>query len=768
MTMLRTLLSSAAVARALALGSAAALATGVGAHAQTPAEEPTSLEEIVVTAQRREEKLQDVPISVAAVTGDVLRKQDITNPVDLKYVVPGLNYSPSANVRGEGFSVRGIGTAVFSDSIEQSVGTVVDGVPYARTGQAVADLLDIDRIEVLRGPQGYLFGKNASAGVVSITTKRPTFAPSFDGRVSYGSNEETKFNLVGNLPLGDSLAIRVGAASTRADGIVKNVYTGETLNGKHSQVAVAKLLWTPTDDASLYISADYGRTATDCCAWTMRSAPLGTQLGNLNAAAGVRPGAGNLEMAADQPFYQHTQTRGVSAEVNYDLGWAELTSVTALRRWAMSDNNDPDVLPFNFLTVNYGSSHLEQVSEELRLTSPGDQPFSWIAGLYVDRIENRSRNNQTGGLNLGLPPGFLVGNAIDSVTTNKSAAAFGQVSYNFTDRLKLSAGARYTHDELSMNFRRSQAPGTIGPFGTLGTLEGDVNSDNLSGRVTLQYNFTPDIMVYGMAGRGYKGPGLNTLTTTGAGADLVRPEYPTAFELGVRSRIFSGTTYLNVTAFSTNVKDYQAQVFDQTIVPAVFRITNAGELETKGVEFEVLSKPARDTLVSFSGAYIDAKYADFKNISCYLGQPILPVGTPRTSPRQCIAVTPTQAVTNGDGEPLINQPKFSYNASIQQGWQVGDMTLQGRANWIWRDKVNFSANGDPNTVQGAYGLLGASLSVEPGQGPWRLTVFGKNLLDQHFVSFIFPSPVMGAPGVYAQFPSPEAYRTVGVAIDVRF
>lgn len=726
------------------------------------------LQELVVTAQKREERLQDVPISVAAISGESLASQGVNDTTDLKYLVPGLNFAPSASTRGEGFSIRGIGTAAFSDSIEQSVATVVDGVSYARTGQAVADLVDVARVEVLRGPQGFLFGKNASAGVISITTHRPEFKSGFQGKVSYATHDELKLEAVGNAAITDQFAVRIAYGAVASDGVIQNILRHENLNDRDSKSLRGEALWEPSADTSVLVIADWNQAKSSCCAWTYRSAPASSLIGSLSLAAGVTPSETNRDIAADQRFHLRNEASGLSVELNHNFGWATLTSVTAVRGWKNQDNNDPDLLPINYLNVNSGRGELVQKSEELRLTSPSGEALEWIFGLYADRIQNQTSTEQSGRLLQGfLPAGAFLGNSADSTTVNRSLAAFGQASYRLTDKLKVLAGARYTQDVLMVDFRSFATPGALAPFAAVGLVKGRTETTNLSGRLTLQYDVNDDVMGYVSAARGYKGPGLNILGTTGGIPGVVDPEIPTAYEAGLRSKVF-GAAFVNVTAFTATYKDYQAQVFDQTLTPATFRITNAGSLKTQGVELEVLARPAADTLVTLSAAYIDAKYEDFKNLSCYLGQTQLPLGTVRTSPRQCIVISGAQAVTYGDGLPLTNQPKVTYALGVQQTWRIADFKLDGRLTWSWRDKAWFTPNGDPGTVQAAYGLLGGSLTLAPEQGPWTVSLFAKNLLDKHYASLVFPSPVLGAAGVYAQFIPPEAQRIVCVSLAFKY
>ncbi len=724
--------------------------------------------DIIVTARKREERLQDVPLAVTAVSGKQLEALNINDPRDLRYVSPSLNFSNSANVRAEGFAIRGVGTTIFSDTIEQSAGTVLDGVPLSRAGQAIADLVDIERVEILRGPQGMLFGKNASSGVVSIVTRAPQFSNSFEGRISYGTYDEVKANAIANVALSDEAAFRIAYSQTTRDGIVRNIFRDETLNDRDSRSVRAKLRWDPTDSLSINLIGDWGKSDQLCCTWTARTAPLTTPYGLLTAAAGITPGPRNLEQAADQPFFQDIKTWGASAQVDYDVVWATLTSITAYRRWDEHDNNDPDILPINFLNVNDGSNLLDQYSQEIRMASPSGGRFEWVGGIFLSLVENDNRSEQTG--KLGFPLPFEFGSVFSSEVKNTSSAMFGQLSYSPVERLKLSIGARLTHEKVKLDAVAMPAPGAFAgiPGRYIGPVEGKVTNTNLSGRATIQYSFNDDVMVYATAARGYKGPGIDTLGVVGATPEFVDPEIPTSFELGLRSVIFNGTTVFNVTAFTTDFKDFQAASFDTTVTPSRFLVTNAGKLRSQGIEAEIQSRPLPGLNLGASLAYIDSEFIDFKDISCYSGQPVLPLGTPRTSPRQCILITPTQAVTYADGNPLPNSPKLTYSLTAGYQHHLGAFRIDTLLNWFHRSKVSFDAAGNPLNVQEGYGLLNGNISFGPDKDRWRISFFARNILDRHFVNVVFSQPVLNSPGVSVQIPSPDARRLLGVALDVKF
>ena len=747
------------------------LSAGSCAYAQAAAPTPAADGEIIVTAQKRAERLRDVPLAVSAVSGDSLAAQQITTATDLRLISPSLNFTPSANARGEGFAIRGVGTAIFSDTVEQSVGVVVDGVVLGRSGQATGDLLDLERVEVLRGPQGLLFGKNASAGVISITTRRPQLgATTLDLNGSYATLNEIKVSGVGNLPLGSNAAIRLAVGHQSADGTIFNRQLRTDVNNRNEQNVRGKLLWEPTDALSIVVSGDWQQRRSRCCAWTARSAPAGTPYAGLAAAAGIVPSVGNREIAAGAPFFQNADAWGVSGQIDYDFGFATLTSITAYRRWENADNNDPDLLPVNILDVNSGVSRLEQFSQELRLTSPSG-PVEWVAGLFYYNQTNRTAGNQTGTVGLVALPSLL-GTILETDTSNVSKAAFGQITVRPVEGLKLIAGARYTDEKIDLTLRQFQAPGTTAsiPGRFLGTITGNTGASNFSYRLTAQVDVTPTFMVYATHARGFKGPGINTLGVLTSVTEVVRPEIPTTYEIGARGAWLNNRVTLNVAAYQTDYSDFQAQVFDQGVVPGRFRVTNAGKLKTRGIEVELGVRPATGLSLSFNAHALDAVYADFPNIACYTGQPILPFGTSRTANSQCIrssAAAGATATTNGTGNRLTNAPALTFSLFGRYEAPIGDLKAFVQGSYQYRNKVSFSAAGDPNLVEQDYGIANGSIGIGQSDGRWTATVFVKNLFDKFYATNIISQPVLNAPGVYSQFFTPDSRRLIGVSLGLK-
>lgn len=774
---------SASLLRGLFLGSALGL-VGAGAataqtapNAESSEEAQAAIADIVVTAQRRAESLQDVPIAISAFSGDSLRERAIDNAMDLRFVAPSVNFANSANTRGEGISIRGVGTNIFGDGVEQSVGVVIDQVPMARNGMGIMALVDIAQVEVLRGPQGMLFGKNASAGLISVTTNAPKLGEnSLWVAGSYATLNDRRLQATANLAISDTGAVRIAYSGVKRDGIIDNINRDEMLNNRDDHVVRAQILAEPLERLSIRVIGDWAESRALCCAWTARSAAPGQAFAVLNAAAGIVPSPENLRNAAGAPFFQNMMAWGASVEVNYEFDFATLTAVSGYRYWEAFDNNDPDILPLNVLDRNAGDSRVFQLSNEVRLASKGTGPVDWLVGFFHFDVENRGGNTQAGTLGLPLPPGATLGATRRSETYNRQVAVFGQLGWRPVDWLKLSAAGRYTDETLEFDWRQARASGTVGMFPGRPTLDvrgARRDSDNFSWRLIAQVDPTDDIMAFASVARGYKGPAYDQQLVSDLPV-FVDPEIPTSYELGLRAVLFEQTTVLNVTGFYTEFRDFQAQAFDQNVFPSRFTTVNAGGLETKGIELEFTTRPVTGLTLSANGTWLDSKFTDFRNIACYVGQPVLPFGTPRTSPRQCIRSSPTGAgLTEGTGLPLTDAPELTYTLTAAYEAPVGDLMLGGNVNWFWRDEVTYATNGDPGLVQGAYGLLSAAISLRQAQDRWRVSLFARNLLDRNFVNRIIPQPVLNSPagaplGSYSQFPSPEARRIVGAMVEFRF
>ncbi|MEJ6000169.1 TonB-dependent receptor [Paucibacter soli] len=768
--------------------------TGAQAQAAEPksadAAETQKLELVVVSSQKRLEQLKDVPQAVSAYGANELKSQGIAAATELRQISPSLQFVSGADSSNQGFQMRGVGTSVFANTIEQSVGMVVDGVPLARSGQGSGGLIDVERIEVMRGPQGLLFGKNASAGLISVVGKRPRLGEvSAEMSLSYGEKfGELKTQLVANTPMGETGALRLAYASNTADGFITHAPSGKALNNQDEQMLRAKALFNLSNGLDVYVIADWSRSAADCCAPTLREATgrtqqspplsgfapsLAGQLGLNGIVAGPRNAATN---AGGSDFSQATRGTGLSVELEYDLGWASLTSISALRTWKTSSNNDVDMLPLSLVDYNRGTGDLKQRSQELRLTSPSGGRFEWVGGVFAYDQRNQGSDDKTLNLLALNPPAIPVAPGVtlpmylasvsggwgqESLSKNSGSALFGQAGVRL-GKLKLSAGARYTHEAASIDWQGRPALVNGAPmakvrpgFGTGQTL-GRVSDNNLSWRLTAQADFSRDVMGYATAARGYKGPGLNFSDLGSKPVDLVRPEIPTTLEAGLRASLFDGQAAINAAVFKTHFDNFQTQAFVQQVDAATgvttskFVTANADRLNTQGVELEFKARVGAGWMLNAALAYVDASYGD------YIAQC---TGAETGCAAPAPGLTPAKNVS---GMALTNAPKLSYNLGARYDTRIGDRKVFGQLNYNWRDRVSFSATGDQRLVQPAYGLLNASVGIGPSDGRWEVSVFGKNLGNQWYAETLVPYYLAPASGVL-QYLSRNAYRSFGIS-----
>ncbi len=547
------------------------------------------LESITVTARRREENLQSVPIAVSAITGELLERNGAVNTQALSQLVPSLYYN-SANPRNTAYTIRGLGSNTLSvsaanDGIEPGVAFYVDGVYHGRPATAAFDFTDIARIEVLRGPQGTLFGKNSTGGAISIVSRAPTFDREADGEVSYGSDQFIQAKASYNGGITDHVAGRLAAQITRRDGLARNVMTDRKLNNLNNIAVRGQLLVEASDNLTLRLIGDVSDLDSDCC--TQSFLRIGTsfrsaarQFAGLSAAlpahgfpAYVPPSTNVFDRLTDidAPLHINTQDGGLSLNADWNLGSATLTSITAWRYWDWDVANDRDYIGVPIQTVQRIPSRQDQYSEELRIASNGDGPFNYVGGLYVfTQTINGKPTSVYGPASaywLISTTTFAAVDRPDNLTDGygqygtshfkmNSYAVFGEANYKVTSRLTATLGLRYTYEDKTGDYATVVKGGL--PFSTLPdpvtctSLNGAVlnNRDNaklslfrpqcysvknsggnVSGRANLAYQVTDDVMGYANYARGYKSGGLNMSglqLTGGTGAGANQPALDTA------------------------------------------------------------------------------------------------------------------------------------------------------------------------------------------------------------------------------------------------
>lgn len=442
----RNLMAGAAV---MVLSAAAAPAFAQDGAA-ADGEQAAQVEDIVVTAQKRSQRLQDVPLAVTALSAETLTSSQTTGTSGLANLVPSLTYTQSTSDLNNNVRIRGVGTALFNTGLESAVSFVVDGVVMSRQGQGFQELIDVERVEVLRGPQGTLFGKNATAGVVNVVTKRPTDYLSGAAEVSAAEHGEYRFKGTVAGPLSETVRARLTGFYTSDDGFVHDYGTGDTVYGSEVFGLRGKLEWQATENLNLLLSADYRESDSTCC----QLVPFQTSNAVL---AGIRSpivaSPTNRSVETDGTTFANSRSSGVSLEGNLSLGDYTVTSVTAYRTWNLENNVEVDgfrsavpiYVPFGngYFGVNGGGLDISQFTQELRLTSPAGQPVEYTVGLFYFNLDlDRDFRRRVGGcvtnpaaFGDACPTYFFSSAAHAANTQTENMAAFGQAEWHLTDQL---------------------------------------------------------------------------------------------------------------------------------------------------------------------------------------------------------------------------------------------------------------------------------------------------------------------------------------------
>jgi iron complex outermembrane recepter protein len=782
--MKKTILASTALATIITLAPVASYAADDSTNTNN---------EIVVTAQKREEKLQNVPLAISVIGGEQIANNGGVSLENAQYLVPSLNFRKSGTTLNQALFLRGVGTINFSIAAEPSVAAVLDGVVLSRAGEGFTDLFDVERIEVLRGPQGTLFGKNASAGVVSIVTKRPTADFGATVEASYFSKSEYRGRATVNLPLGEHLRSRFTGYYSEYDGNISNLTTGTKVNGyKHYGVRGA-IEADLGETVTLTLRGDYRKANDDCCAEI-----IGTTPGNASALALTGTGINaDRTRSIRQNLVTATKEKswGVSLQADVELGNHTLTSISSYRGWDNTEIRDGDWLDRPYVGLNQlhdnGPQTSKTFSQELRIASPTGNFLEYVIGGYYskadsDRTFSRSVVTCSASTLPAVVPGLTPCSTTPGVSTIttpfgsadfgssfKNLSVFGQATLNLSDNLRFIGGLRYTHDQLDVNhIRRTTLAGpgiqpsfdagvynngALAVLPATGFLAGAPNgipfrtgtkANNLSGKAGVQVDLSDNNMAYVTYTRGYKGPAYNifyNLTTIGTG--VIAPETVNAYEAGLKNTFLDGALTLNIAAYYAKYKNYQANSPDFVAGVRTTRLTNAGTVSTKGVEIDFLMRPASNFSVSGGIAYNKARVEDFR----------LPPGADAT---QLIA----------KGTPLANAPEWKMAlgadwtletggfANIQLG---GQMALQS-------DQI-YELSPNPvvrrgSTVDG-YATVDLSAALVDVGAKWKVTAQVKNVFDQSFASSI----VSGGPGGAFRYIIPrEADRYFGITAKLNF
>lgn len=698
---IKTSVLSQAVAAAIALGA-------MPTFAAQGDEESVSLQAVTVTATRRAESLQKVPVAVSVVDGEQLERDNRNGVASIVQQVPSLNFRTGASNKDTSLFIRGVGTISTSPGVEPTVATVIDGVVYGRPGQATLDLLDLERIEVLRGPQGTLFGKNASAGVLNIVTKAPTEETHgyIDQSYYSGNESRTRFGIGGSL-IPDTLKGSLTTLFGSYDGNVDNRANGHEVNGYNRKGVRGKLEFTPTDDLTLTLAADYMQSHDDAPNGVVSKALTPAFAG---ALAPVSASGHSRDIASDYRSHVEDINKGLSAQLDWNLGDYTLTSITAWRGWDNTQWQDGDRLATITSafpgTEDKGDLSYDQYSQEVRLASPKGEFVEYVGGLFY----MHGKDDETYRRTLVTPTGSQRGVA-DYTTTSDSYSAFGETTLNFTSRLRGIAGLRWTHDDLEYDHRRVSTSATTVSGIQPGTRSsGSVDEDGWSGRLGVQYDLSDDVMAYVTYSRGYKGPAYNVFfNMQPRDTDALKPETSNTWEAGIKASAWDNRLTSNLAVFHSEYDNYQANFFDTVANQVVTRLINAGSVSTEGVELDYALQATQNLKLSGALAYTRARIDQF---SCPAG---------------------AAASCNVNGKTLPYSPDWkSYVRADYSIPLANGLDVELGTDYSWQSEVQYDISQNPDTKQGAYGIWNASIALADYTNGWRVALLGKNLADKSY------------------------------------
>lgn len=750
--------------------------------------------DIVVTAQKRVERLQDVPLAVTAIGGDQLAARQISDTQGLVQAIPSLSYQQGTNTTNSSFRVRGVGTTLFSQGVEPSVSLVVDGVVSARQVQSFADFADLERVEVLRGPQGTLFGKNATAGVISIVTARP--ARNFEARGDVTVAEQDEYRARGTVsgPLSDTLRVRLTGFYNNVGGYQHNVTTGRDYAGNEGYGIRGKVEWDATPNLNFLLSADYRKNKADCCQFLLVSTSNATLAG---LYAPVVASYDNRSVAENVVTGSDTDQKTFSLQSDWDLGPATITSISAYQVFNTFNTFDNDGINTTVPIYTGGGTNaakfdeqsggvkLHNFTQELRIGSNGSPALTYVAGVFysnvsLDRDFMRRRYLCAAGT-LGQPcTATSVQSArSDAHLDSDSVSAFGQLEYTIVGGLKAIGGARVQYEKVSVSGVRT-APLLAGEvaYPASSPVSGKRSADDtaVTGKAGLQYEFSRNAQAYGSYTRGYKGLGFDTeITADFANQAAVQPEHVNAYEIGFKGRTSDNTLSASIAIFRSDYSNLQIQAnrSDPATGVNAYVQTNAGSSRTQGFEIETTVRPSREFSLTGAFSYTDTSI-DADGLNCPLQlQAAAPVVTGTQPVNTCFRLvaggTPRQNVRGGT---LPVSPRYRVTLSPRYEHDFsGDLSAFAQVNLNFQSKQQFAVEQDPLLIQKAYTLVDGSIGLNNIAGHYSVTVFVKNIFNQNYVTNLRHGLLLASTAspndLYANF-AKDSRRYFGVNLGGKF
>lgn len=749
------------------------------------------LDNIVVTARRRAEEAQKVPAPITVIQGKQLEEAKVYQIQDLQQQLTNFT-SQFIHARQSSVAIRGIGNNTANEGLESSVGIYLDNVYLGLPGQAVFDLLDIEQIDLFRGPQGTLFGKNTTAGVLNISSRQPVFHQEGSTEVSMGERGYHQIKGMFNQPLSDDVAMRVSAYTTHDDGWVKNTYSGKDLNEINRYGLRGQVLYQPDDQLSLRVITEHNQEDSSTGSlipysfgpWNPSGnvasyLPLGVAGSNATTYADrvTLLGAKNIkrnpyDYAVDLDAEQRSKIKqnAVSAELNwlFDNGF-KLTSITAWRDWSFKPQNDLDFTRLDGITGGFNVDQ-NQFSQEVRLASPVNQTLDYVLGAFYYHQNIDSHNSYQTGVHALAATTVFPNNAYLAGlghSTTDSHAIFGQSTWHVLPKFDLTTGIRFTSERKSGQIQQTDIQPTV--YTAFSPLFRAYDSGHLSrtdqsmaGLLTTSYQFNSDILGFITISTGEKSGGYNLNSVATPAAVLgntvlnINPEKARNLEIGLKNSWLHQRLLININGFLTKIKDYQAVTTIAIDNQYLNLLTNVGDLTSKGIELDVKAQLNRQFSVNFNAAYTDATFDS---------------GTAPT-PFEIFNGTGGTADSGYgkgyrdiSGNQVNGAPRWTTNISLQHQHDVfANAEHYSLINYGWRSEIYADANNSIYSKIPSYGVLNLITGVRLpyGQNEIDFSIWAKNMLDKHYFLGLVNS---GNGGYTASAAQP---RTIGASIKYRF
>ncbi|UUW11081.1 TonB-dependent receptor [Flavobacterium plurextorum] len=746
--------------------------------------EENELIEVVVSSRRRIEKVQDVPIAISVITGKQAEQTGAFNVNRIKELVPSVQLY-SSNPRNTGINIRSLGSpfGLTNDGIDPGVGFYVDGVYYARPAATTLDFIDIEQIEVLRGPQGSLFGKNTTSGAFNITTRKPSFTTGADFEVSYGNFAflQAKASVTGALE--KKVAGRLSFSGTQRDGLVDNIVTGRPTNTLNNQGIRGQLLFTPSVNTNIILAADITTQRPDGYAQviagvapTQRAAyrqfnaiikDLNYQLPSQNAF--------DRKIDQDTPWRSGQDMGGVSLNIDTKIGGGTLTSTTAWRFWNWDPSNDRDFTGLQVLAKSQNPTRQTQLTQEVRYAGQLTSKLSGVAGVFfIDQTSQTNGTEESGNAQwrfaqsstspLWKTPGLFEGYGIktDARIRASSAAVFGQLDWALTERLHVLPGLRYNFDKKDAHYARTTYGGLQTTDPALLALKKQVYSDqafdsstdntDFSGNITVTYKFSDKINAYGTYAKSYKPVGVNVagLPTDSKGQPLldlavIKPEKVNHYEIGIKTSPFRNSIF-NLAFFDTDIKDFQTNVQAAELGVNRGYLANADKVRVKGAELDASFVVSTHLTINAAATYTDGKYVKFTNAPLPLEETGAPVSFKDVSGTTLPGASRWAGSLGGE---LSDNARFFGNA--------GKVFVA--VDSYARSEFSSSPSASKYLVVPGYAIFNARLGFRASQG-LSIHFWGRNLLNKDYYEQLLPAG--GNAGQYAGVLGDQ--RTYGITL----